>query len=217
VSNAIYILGGVEEDREGINETVSSVLKFDCQMQTWSEVAPMPEERDTSGACVVGSDIFVFGGNAEIGARTSSTYRFNTETNKWATLASMPKTLSQHSVSVLDGLIYVMGGEDEDEISLSSVHRFDPVANMWSMVAPMSVARSMCGSFVLGGSIYAVGGTDGRKELSSMERYSVALDSWSMVHGGEMGTARDCFGALVVRLEADLFDNLIAKAKNESL
>jgi hypothetical protein len=53
-----------------------------------------------------------------------------------------------------------------------------------------------------------------------MERYSVALDSMEVL-GGDLVTARDCFGALVVRLEVDFFDSLIAKAnakaKNEGL
>jgi hypothetical protein len=77
----------------------------------------------------------------------------------------------------------------------------------------MSIARSMLGSFVMGGSIYAVGGSDGEKWLSSMERYSMGSDSWSEVPGGEMGTARDLLRTFVVRLEVDLFDSLIAKAK----
>jgi hypothetical protein len=63
----------------------------------------------------------------------------------------------------------------------------------------MAVARTSLGSFVLGESIYAVGGFDGDYRLSSMERYSVASDSWSEVHGGELSTVRSWFGTLVVR------------------
>jgi hypothetical protein len=105
-----------------------------------------------------------------------------------------------------------MGGEDSDGNPINSVHRFDPVANLWSAMAPMSVARSTLGYFVLGGSIYAVGGFDGGSRVSSVERYSVALDSWSEVIRGELGCARSSFGALVVRSEMDLFESLIAKA-----
>jgi N-acetylneuraminic acid mutarotase len=217
VGDAMYVVGGIEQDEGGEAKTVDSVLKFDCRMQTWSEVAPMPEELDHAGACVLGSDIYVFGGRIENGTPTSSTYRFNTETNAWATLAPMPEAKSQQSVFVLNGLIYVMGGFDIDNYSNTSVHRFDPLANLWSAVAPMSVARTALGSFVLDGSIYAVGGFDGETVLSSMERYSVALDSWSEVLGVELGMARDSFGALVLRLEVDLFDSLIAKAKSEGL
>jgi hypothetical protein len=216
VGDAIFVLGGIEEDQEGREETVSSVLKLDRKTQTWSEVLPMPEERDraTTSACVLGSDIYVFGGRSDNYVMTSTAYRFNTETNEWATLAPMPEAKAHHSVSVRDGLIYVMGGEDEDDNSLRSVHRFHPAANMWSTVAPMSVARSMFRSFVMGASIYAVNGFDGdNRRVFPMERYSVVLDKWSVVLGGKMGTARIFFGALVVRLEVDLFDSLIAKAK----
>jgi N-acetylneuraminic acid mutarotase len=220
VGNAIYVLGGVEHDEVGELITVNNVLKFDCGKQIWSEAPPMPEERDDAGACVVDGDIYIFGGKTDNDVRTSTTYRFSTETNEWATLAPLPEAKSRHSVCALDGLIYVMGGDDNDDDvdSISSVHRFDPVANLWSAVAPMCIARRALGSFVLGGSIYAVGGIDGEsKRLSSMERYSVASDSWAEVLGGELSTARAFFGALVMRLEVDLFDSLIAKAKSAGM
>jgi N-acetylneuraminic acid mutarotase len=216
VGNTIYVLGGVEQDEVGELITVNNVLKFDCGKQTWSEAAPVPEERDNAGACVVDGDIYIFGGKTDDDVRTSTTYRFSTETNEWATLAPLPEAKMRHSVCVLDGLIYVMGGDNDVDVdSVNSVHRFDPVANLWSALAPMSVARRALGSFVLGGNIYAVGGYGGGKWLSSMERYSVASDSLSEVLGGELSTAREYFGALVVRLEVDLFDSLIAKAMRE--
>jgi hypothetical protein len=220
VGNAMYVMGGVEVDEEEGEKNVKSVLKFDCRVQTWSEVAPMPAERDYAGACVLGSNIYIFGCKNENGTATSTTYRFSTETNEWTTLAPMPEAKSLHSVSVLNGLIYVMGGwnSNANGNSMSSVHCFDLVTNSWSTAAPMLSARTSLGSFVLGGSIYAVGGfDDGGNVLSSMERYSVASDSWSEVLGGGLGQTRDCVGALVVLLEVDLFDSLIAKAKNEEL
>jgi N-acetylneuraminic acid mutarotase len=216
VGDAMYVVGGIVQDEEGGCETVNSVLKFDCRMQAWSEVASVPAERDNAGACVLGSDIYIFGGKSESGAPTSTTYRFNTETNEWATLAPMSEATSQDSVSVLDGLIYVMGGLDSDENFISSIHRFDPLGNLWTAVESMSVARTSLGSFVLGGIIYAVGGVDGEgRKLSLMERYSVASDSWSEVVGGELGAARSAFGALVVQLEVGLFDSLIAQATSK--
>jgi kelch-like protein 1/4/5 len=189
-------------------------------MQTWSRVVPMPAERDDAGACMLGSDIYIFGGNDDNETMTSTTYRFNTETYEWAMLAPMHEASSVHSVLVLDGLIYVMGGWDSNANgnSMSSVRRFDPVANSWSTVAPMLVARMSLRSFVLGGSIHAVGSFDDEgKVLSSMERYSVASDSWSEILGGDLGQTRSYCGALVVRMEMDRFDSLIAKAKNEEL
>jgi N-acetylneuraminic acid mutarotase len=213
----MYVLGGVKQYEGRPDETVNSVLKFDCRMHTWSEVAPMPEERDNAGACVLCNDVYIFGGLTENGVMSSTTYRISTETNEWATLAPMPEAKSHHIVSLLDGLMYVMGGLDSEAEHSGSVHRFDPVAILWSAVAPMSVARSTLGSFVLGGTLYSVGGHSGGEGLSSMERYCVAENRWRAVIGGELSTARECLGALVVRLEVDLFDSLITNAKSEKL
>jgi N-acetylneuraminic acid mutarotase len=217
VGDALYVLSGIEKDEARGEITVSSVLKFDSRTQTWSEVAPMPAERDNAGACVLGSNIYIFGGRNDAMGKTSTTYRFSTETNEWATLAPMPNVLSGHCVCVVDGLIYVLGGSKSNNNHTSSVHRFDHVANVWSAVAPMSAPRMALGSFVLDGSIYVLGGFDGKHRLFSMERYSVASDSWSDVDGGELGTARSTFCVHVVRLEVDLFNSLIAKAKSEGL
>jgi N-acetylneuraminic acid mutarotase len=217
VGDAVYVLGGVEKEEDLGEHTVNSVLKFDSRSQTWSEVAPMPAERDYAGACLLGSDIYIFGGCNDDMEKSSTTYRFSSETNEWATLAPMPNAISGHCVCVVDGLIYVLGGEDSDYDCASSVHRFDPVANLWSSLAPMSVARGFSGSFVLGGNINSVGGFDGERSLSSMERYSVASDSWSEVDGGELGTARSRFCVQVMQLEVDLFDSLIAQAKSMGL
>jgi hypothetical protein len=217
VDNVMYILGGIV-DEEGGGATVKSVLNFDCRTQTWSKGAPMPEERDRAGACMLGGNIYFFGGNTETDTTTATTYRFSTETNEWATLAPMPVAKCGHSASILDGLIYVIGGsKGSNGNTMSSVHRFDPVRNLWSAVTPICVARAYLGSFVLGGNIYAVGGFGDRKRYSSMERYSVVSNSWSAFLGWNMGKTRSDFGALVVRLEGDLFDSLITRANRKKL
>jgi N-acetylneuraminic acid mutarotase len=211
VGDAMYVLGGIEEIDEE-EHAVSSVLKFDSRTQTWTEVAPMPAERDYAGACVVGSSIYVIGGR-DNDETTSTTYRYSTETNTWATFALMPAAKVFQSVCVLDRQIYAMGGKGSDTVS--SVHRFDPVTNSWSELAPLSVARSGSGAFVLGKSIHMVGGWDGAGVLTSMERYCVASDSWSVVNGVELGEARNVFRAhtMQLQMEENLFDSLIMKAK----
>jgi hypothetical protein len=215
VGDAMYVLGGIVEVERDSCYTVSSMLKFDIRTQTWCEMAPMPAKRDSAALCVRGSDVYVFGGSDGDHEPTSTTYRFSTDTNEWVTLAPMPEAISEHSVCELDGYIYVVGGLDRDENSLDSVHRFDLAANSWSVVGPMCATRNTSQAFVLDGSIFALGGFQSQrgKWLSSMERYNVELERWSLVSRGELGTARTAFGACVVRFKMDIFDSLIAKAK----
>jgi hypothetical protein len=211
VGDAMYVIAGIDRLPVIDETTVSSLLMFDSRTQTWSEAAPMPEERESAAACVLGSDIYVFGGYSDhdIDSIASTTYRFSTESNTWATLAPMPEAKYDHKVCVLRGLLYVMGGWDGDSC-LSSVHRYNPVENSWSDVAHMSVGRAIFGAFVLGGSVYAVGGD---LTPTSMELYCVATNSWSEVSGGKLGEERDDFSVHTIHVDVNFFDNLIAKAE----
>jgi hypothetical protein len=69
------------------------------------------------------------------------------------------------------------------------------------------------GAFLLGGSIYAVGGFNADSWLASMERYCVASDSWSEVSDGMLSQARAPLGVIVMPVEENLFDSLMARAK----
>jgi hypothetical protein len=54
----MYVLGGSIVRRD----SSASVLKFDCLQGIWSEVMPMPQARYDHATCVLGNDIYVFGG-----------------------------------------------------------------------------------------------------------------------------------------------------------
>jgi hypothetical protein len=108
VGNTIYVLGGIARQRYNKANPTSSVLKFDCGTQSWSEGTPMPEGRNAAATCVLGLDMYIIGGHDEsdpLDMRpTSTTLCFNTETEQWVTLAPMPDARYSHSASALDGL-----------------------------------------------------------------------------------------------------------------
>jgi N-acetylneuraminic acid mutarotase len=215
VGGTMYVLSGVEAtDEEGSEELTTSVLTFHSSTQAWSELAPMPEALHNCGACVLGSSIFVFGGyrGGDAESVKKSTYCYDTATNLWSTLAPMPETRMNHSVCVVSGLIYVIGGEMVVGTPVGSVHCLDPATNAWSMIAPMLNTRTGLVSYVLGGTIYAAGGFGGASLLSSVERYDVASDRWEVVSDMALSAARADFGARVMTLEVNLFDNLETKA-----
>jgi hypothetical protein len=214
VGEIIYVIGGTEDLAEDTLAT-RSMLKFDHRTQSWNEAAPMPAGRQEAAACVLGSDIYVFGGQEEEeGEEISSTFRFNTETNEWTTLAPMPEAKHGHGVCTVDGLIYVVGGRFS-----SSVFCFDPAAASWRSLAPILAIRHGASVFALGGIIYVAGGYHYQIEHSSVERYCVASDTWTLVKSMEMEAARSHFGTIVLEGgdEMDFFDHLIAEASRASV
>lgn len=94
-----------------------------------------------------------------------------------------------------------------------TVEAYNPVANTWTEKAPMPTPRRGMAVSVVNGLIYAIGGWGGWPELSVVEVYDPASDSWSTtvpINAGTiaagtagkllapMPTARDDFGFAVV-------------------
>jgi hypothetical protein len=91
---------------------------------------------------------------------------------------------------------YVMGGYDEDDDLLSSMERYDAASGQWSARMPMGTSRAAFGACVIAGEIYVSGGFPKRPEvgvddveLSSVEKYSPAHDTWSSVASMPSGIA----------------------------
>jgi N-acetylneuraminic acid mutarotase len=226
VGGSMYVLGGRMVC--ALSNYTTNVFRYESSTDTWCEMAPMPERRTTASVCVVGSDIYVCGGNPYRYVhgqpqcrQTSSVFRYSTDTDEWITLAPMPDRKSNATACTIGGMVFVIGGEVEDDRPCSSVFKFDPASGEWSTLAPMSRPRSRLSSFAVDGCIYAVGGYEATfKDIDeaekydpvphTAEKYDPATDSWSVV--SPMHHGRHTFSAVAVKVEVNLFDVLISKA-----
>jgi N-acetylneuraminic acid mutarotase len=212
VGSAVYVLGGLAHT----GSLIASVLKFDSIQGTWSTVEPMPEPRPLHAACAIKSDIYVFGGLSHlVGSQTSSVFKYDTETDTWSTLEPMPLPCSNYSVSVLDGdQVYIVGAGNDGE----DVLRFDTASGIWSTLSAAVNDKHGSASFVLGGYLYVAGGEAEGISSSSMERYDVATDTWTVMANMLEGRVKFCavtIGSADPAEDSDLFDSLIAKAVKE--
>jgi N-acetylneuraminic acid mutarotase len=167
------------------------VLKLDSVQGSWSVVAPMPEPRYYFAACVVGSDIYVFGGKSNTGRYQGSVFKYDTKTDTWSTLAPMLSVASGHSTLELGGMIYTVGlGE-----SKRGLMRYDPASGVWSILAQLRHSCQNGTSFVLGGCLYVAGSIDG--EYNLVQRYDVTTNAWTEL--ADMLEGRAHFGAVAIR------------------
>jgi hypothetical protein len=207
VGTAMYVLGGFAEV-DGAHHSTASVLKLDIMQGIWSVAAPMPEPRHDLAACVVGSDIYVFGGRSNNSVTHDSVFKYNSEIDEWSTLAPMLDTEFGHSAIELGGMIYIVGAGYDPRGLL----RYDPALGVWSTLAPLIQGCYHGASFVLAGCLYVAGG-DGTE--THVQRYDVTADAWTEV--ADMLLGRSHFravtiGAVGAAEEQDLFDSLIAQA-----
>jgi hypothetical protein len=168
----------------------------------------MPEVRYGHAACVIGSDIYVFGGKVTFRQVQSTVIKFDTEDNEWSTLAPMPHDCSCHSACVMGGLVFITGAGANG----CDVLRFDPTSAVCSRLAPTLNCREDGVSFVLNGCLYTAGG---QGQPDSVERYDVVSNTWRCVV--DMLEGRKFFGVVTIGSagpagEQNLFDSLIVKA-----
>jgi hypothetical protein len=209
IGTAMYVFGG--QCRQGGRHMIHrSTLKYDCTEGSWSGVTPMPEARVAFAACAVGTDVYVFGGEDGDEEMLDSVFKYDTVANAWTSLSRMPQSCAYHSACALNGLIYVVGVGDIGEEVLC----FDPASGDWESRAPTLHNRPYATCFVLGGALYAGGGIS---HGSSMERYDVAANEWTLVASMQEWRHSCCavtIGSVGTPEEEDLFDSLIAKASN---
>ena len=201
----MYVRGGLD----AAGRDLPSVVKYDAGLDVWGEVAPFPAARCQSAACAVDSAVYVFGGRDIADTDTATTYRYDTVANEWSTCAPMPAAKNCHGACVLDGMVYVAGGavaEGGQNRFMKTVFRYDPVSDTWSGVAPMLRVEGSTSLFVLGGRMHAVNSRN-----MYMEVYDPVTDSWSAAQA--MGTQRMFAQACALKVEVNVFDAMIARAR----
>jgi N-acetylneuraminic acid mutarotase len=158
---------------------------------------------------VIGSGIYVFGGEDNDDGVQVSVFKYDTMGNSWSTLAPMPSARwCYHTASILNGLVYIVGAE----LGCAETLRYDPASDAWTTLAHCLTEKVQSTSFVLGGRLYAAGGSS---NSSSVARYDVDTDTWTAVADMLEERTASCsvtIGSAGLVEEEDLFDKLIATA-----
>ncbi|XP_055517439.1 kelch-like protein 25 [Leucoraja erinacea] len=130
----LYVIGGAGPWRghEREQERAPSVQCYNPDDDHWAVVAACPQAwRYTAAAAVLGSQIFIMGGDTEFTA--ASAYRFDCDTNEWSRLGDMSaKRMSCHAVASGNKL-YVVGGYFGTQ-RCKSLDCYDPASDTWSSI-----------------------------------------------------------------------------------
>ena len=145
-NNKIYVFGGTQE-RGCTNE----LYEFNPTMNTWTQLADMPEAKETEGEIVDGV-LYVFGGyNSSVSNRIDA---FNIQNNEWSFIGYMPDGISAHHTTVSGQYIWLIGSYS----NLNSVAVFNTVTNEFTQLSNNMIGRRHCGTEVLGNNLYVYGG-----------------------------------------------------------
>ncbi len=130
--------------------------EYDIDTNTWSPVAPLPNQRSDMAAVAHGGKIYVFGGCSDTGV-TKEVDMYDPQTNTWTPLAIMLTGRASLVAGHSGDKVYAIGGTDG--VSASDKNEvYDVAHNSWSANTPMTAPRQEAGVNSHGGRIYVVGG-----------------------------------------------------------
>lgn len=175
VDGAIYTIGGNEQ--RSLRGS-AAVERYDPARADWQPAPSLPVGTDHAMVAVVGSDLFVFGGN--FASPSAQGYRFNIASGQWSVRAGLPEARAAGGAAALGSHVYVLGGFGADRRLLSSAHAYDTSADRWEPIHELPTPREHLAVVAFRGAICALGGHFGAADRTGVvECYDPKARRWS--------------------------------------
>jgi N-acetylneuraminic acid mutarotase len=166
VNGLLYVIGGLGLVGDGPGpaygasiETKSHVEIYDPVTDRWTTGAPLPTIQLAQTSCVVGDQIYLFGGSRG-GPYERSILTYDTTSNSWSAKSPMPNTRVSAACAVVDDAVYLIGGHATSPAEpLDAIERYDPFVETWSTPSRLNTPRSAPSAAVVGKRIITMGGT----------------------------------------------------------
>lgn len=149
---------------------------------TWTSGAPMPYAARAGAAVVVGNQIVLLCGFADLNGievEVANTLVYNPASNTWSKGPMLPMPIGYCAAATVNNVLYVLGGfiNQGSEIT-NAVWAYDLQTKTWSSKSPMHNTRAAFGAVVEDNLIYVIGGYNPNR-LNSVESYNPATDTWT--------------------------------------
>ena len=185
------MIGGTTKNEDGHLITLSAETEaYDPQAETWSDVAPMLDERANHTATVLADGrVLVTGGGKADGPYIKSAEIYDPAGDEWTQAAEMSRGRAFHTATLLeDGRILVVGGKGK----IRAAELYDPELDVWGSAGETSDPRSEHSATLLADGIVMVAGGTGY--LTTSEFFDPTEGTWTT--GQSLDTGRYRHGAI---------------------
>jgi len=170
----VYILGGKNGD------LIESTIEYQFSPYPCESKPEMNLKLISFGCAVIGSKIYICGGEDDSDQISAELKVFDTDSKQWKTLKPMSCARKCFGMVALGKHVYVACGKNGERET--SAEKYSVENGEWQEVAPMKHARKGLEMATVGGYIYAIGGIDINGEyLCVVERYDPMKNEWKEV------------------------------------
>lgn len=185
VGNIIYLFGGRSKHSTKYVFS-SSIYKYDTASNTLTKLdAVLPTGTERISAAIVGSNIYLFGGNTSPynGHGLDTICKFDTTTETITTLSvSLPDICFAMSAAVYGSFIYLFGGiKGTVNNPTNVIYKFDTVnETITTMSATLPEARRDMLVATIGNNVYLLGGAGNGGSKNTVYKFNFITESISL-------------------------------------
>jgi Kelch motif protein/galactose oxidase-like protein len=177
VSDGTFVYAGGGFDGLA-NQVHNDLLRFDLTTNSWTSLAPSPDQHFLSQAVIFNGKIYNMGGFDGAGGVSNTTRIYDIASDTWTTGAPLPVALTDMATAEGNGNIYVAGGFDGASV-VNTLYVYNIDTDSWSTLASLPQALALPGFGVIDGKLYIASGNDGLTELSTLYIYDIDTNTWT--------------------------------------
>ena len=176
VAGKAYLIGGTTGLGEGQEQRMDRVDIYDPATDTWAKGPKMPTRRNPGGVAVVGTRIYVIGGEGwplpkgwGAGPFLGSIEEYDPINRQWQKKKDLLEIKNWFSSAVLGDAIYLIGGYTlkGDLQQLATVKVYHPRTETWSEISALPNPLDTFGAATVNGQIYVFGSLDAGGQFST--------------------------------------------------
>ena len=165
VAGKVYLIGGTTGLGEGQEQRMDRVDIYDPATDTWAKGPKMPTRRNPGGVAVVGTRIYVIGGEGWPlpqgwgGPFLGNIEAYDPITRQWKKKKDLLEIKNWFSSTVLGDAIYLIGGYTREGglQQLATVNVYHPRTETWREISALPDPLDTFGAATVNGKIYVFG------------------------------------------------------------
>jgi hypothetical protein len=151
IGRSVYLVGGYDGSK------LSPEVVATTDGRTYQNVAALPVPVRYPTLAVLGSKIYVFGGQLANGHPTGSVQLVDPQAHTARVVGRLPRPLEAAAAGVLNGTVYLAGGHTASGLS-SVIYAFEPSGTKFLPAGTLRIPVANAGAAVTGPRLWIVGG-----------------------------------------------------------
>lgn len=171
----------IKQDNLTMNELL--IIPYDVSKPelVYKDKATTPRQFREPGACVIGDNIYFFGGINNVSSTNYYPYgfKYNTLTNTYTQLSNMPYSAYGIGCEAYGTDIYLFGGRSNTYYNYT--YKYDTLTDTYTRLIDIPISVGQMGTTIIDDNIYLFGGSISGTQTTNVYKYNITNNSYTQL------------------------------------